>query len=83
MLGPVGQLAHKAPRVWRTVEGERKACYDASMTDTKGKNNGARILPCSCKDAGPLGQDAIHGNGHRVHNGCKDGWRCTVCGTKK
>lgn len=50
----------------------------------KGKiNNGGKILPCSCADAGRLGQDAIYGAGKRAHNGCKDGWRCTVCGTKK
>jgi len=46
-------------------------------------NKGAKVLPCTCKDAGHLGQDAIYGDGKRLHNGCRGGWRCTVCGTKK
>jgi hypothetical protein len=33
-----------------------------------------RYCRCSSMD-----QDALHGNGVRVHNVTKDGFRCTVC----
>ena len=34
------------------------------------------IIACSCENEG---QDKLYGKGKRLHNKCKDGWRCTVC----
>jgi hypothetical protein len=55
------------------------------MASTSTINTGTKILNCTCKDKAPhaLGQDFLYGDGKRLHNGCRDGWRCTVCGTKK
>ena len=38
------------------------------------------ILPCSCKHEY---QDKEYEKGHRVHNSCVKGYRCTVCGEVK
>ena len=35
------------------------------------------IFPCSCKHEF---QDRVYGPGKRLHNPCKNGYRCTVCG---
>lgn len=47
----------------------------------KGQTVAVRYCPCDHKF-----QDKTYGQNQRVHNalqGKYDGWRCTVCGTKK
>ena len=51
------------------------------------RNSGSVILPCTCRHPN---QDAIYGEGFRLHNRCCDdmkrpmrGARCTVCGDVK
>ena len=39
-----------------------------------------KILPCTCQH--PY-QDSRYGKGQRVFNPRKDGFTCTVCGTKR
>ena len=76
--GPVGQTAHKAPRVWRTVEGERKACYDASMTDRESivaylKREADNIKeddgPPGCNDMKAAMRTAYRSIAHQIEHG--------------
>ena len=48
------------------------------------KNNGIKLLKCSCVSDY---QDKQYGKNVRVHNGTENtkrpGWRCTKCGTER
>jgi len=49
--------------------------YGVKFMDISNKSTSHK--KCSCYNAF---QDERCGTGIRVHNRCKDGWRCTVCG---
>ena len=44
------------------------------------RRDGEMIIGCTCSHDG---QDKLHGKGQRVHNTCKNGYRCTVCSKEK
>lgn len=46
--------------------------------------NSTKVMSCTCDMGdGAQYQDKIYGKNKRVHNSCKDGFRCTVCGKEK
>lgn len=53
----------------------------ATTTTSQWAGSGADVRTCRNTECANPGQDAIHGTGKRVKNRCRDGWRCTACGT--
>jgi hypothetical protein len=47
------------------------------IKSSKKGNEGSVVRQCTCEHES---QDNLHGKKMRVHNGNKDGWKCTVCG---
>jgi hypothetical protein len=52
---------------------------DKNPVGSKDNRGGTARLKCSCPNTF---QDKMYGAGVRVHNGTKDGHRCTSCGKK-